>query len=54
MSDEGQEQRLLEASERGDLTSVKTLAKGVSNINCEDTSKWTPLIHAAFGHHLGQ
>jgi len=54
MLDEGdQEQKLIEAAGRGDLSAVESLAKGVTNINCEDNRKWTPLIHAAYGHHLG-
>jgi len=47
------EQQLLEAAERGDLKAVKALVDDIVNINCADRSGWTPIIHAAFGHHLG-
>jgi len=49
----GKEQQLLEAAERGDLKAVKALVDNVANINCADRSGWTPIIHAASGHHLG-
>ena len=48
----GKERQLLDAAERGDLKAVESLSTAV-NINCADTSGWNPLIHAAFGHHLG-